>query len=95
MASIRNIKKEIDYLTEEVISNCYLTIYFQPEKKEAVLKLMQEAVKLRNDLIDRSNNPVEKNNGSLVKKHYAQIRKEMLEGVDSIFIKLGNAVQNG
>ena len=88
MASIRNIKRDIDYLIEEALSDCYLTIYFQPEKKEAVLKLMEEVVELRNSLIERANNPVEKNNGSLVKKHYTQVRKDMLEGVDSIFTKL-------
>ena len=88
MASIRSIKREIDYLIEEVVSDCYLTIYFWPDKREAVLKLLEEAVGLRNSLIERVNNPVEKNNGSLVKKHYAQVQKDMLDGADAILVKL-------
>ena len=30
MASVRMIKKDIDYLVEEVLSDCYLTIYYDP-----------------------------------------------------------------
>ena len=49
MASVRKLKKDIDYLVEEVLADCFLTIYFKPEKKDNVVKLMQEAVDVRND----------------------------------------------
>ena len=82
------LKKDIDYLTEEVLADCYLAIFFHPDKKDQVLAIMQEAVDVRNDLFQRANNPVEKNNGSLVKKHYAQIRRDMFEKVDKLFNNL-------
>ena len=88
MASVRMIKKDIDYLVEEVLSDCYLTIYFHPKKKEEILAVMQEAVDLRNGLFQKVNHPAEKHNKSLVKKHYAQIRRDMFSGVDSLFGKL-------
>ncbi len=88
MASVRMIKKDIDYLVEEVLSDCYLTIYFHPQKKEEILTVMQQAVDLRNDLFQKVNNPVEKHNKSLVKKHYVQVRREMFNGVDALFEKL-------
>lgn len=88
MASVRMIKKDIDYLVSEVLSDCYMTIYFHPEKKSEIVKVMQEATELRNSLISRVNSPVEKNNRSLVRKHYAQVRRDVLAGVDALFAKL-------
>ena len=88
MASIRSIKKDIDYLVSEVVSDSYLTIYFHPDKKDDVLKIMEEAVALRNDLIAKANNPVEKNNPHLVKRHYDQLRRDLLGGVDNLFKKI-------
>ena len=88
MASIRSIKKDIDYLVSEVVSDGYLTIWFHPEKKNEALKVMEEAVALRNDLVARANNPVEKNNPHLVKRHYDQLRRDLLGGVDDLFKKV-------
>lgn len=34
MASIRGIKNEIDYLVSEVISDGYMALYFNVEKRE-------------------------------------------------------------
>ena len=88
MANLRTLKKDIDYLVEEVLGDCYLAIFFHPEKKDQVLAIMQEAVDVRNDLFERTNNPAEKNNPSLVRKHYAQIRREMFEKIDKLFNNL-------
>ncbi|MCC8036505.1 MAG: hypothetical protein LIO77_11400 [Rikenellaceae bacterium] len=88
MASLRKLKKDIDFLVEEIVSDSYLTIYFHPEKKDSVVEIMQKAVSLRNDLYQRANNPVEKNNPHLVRKHYMQIRLDMMNGVDQLFTDL-------
>lgn len=88
MASLRMLKKDIDYLVEEVLADCYLTIYFHPKKKDDVVKIMEETVGLRNSLFQKANTPAEKKNKSLVKKHYAQIRRDMFTGIDGLFQKL-------
>lgn len=88
MASLRMLKKDIDYLVEEVLADCFLTVYFHPEKGEKVTALMTETVDMRNSLIDKANNPPEKHNPSLVRKHYAQVRRDMFTGVDEVFEKL-------
>lgn len=82
------LKKDIDFLVEEVLADCFLALYFHPEKKDAVTKLMEEVVDLRNSLINKANNPAEKRNPSLIRKHYAQIRRDMFTGVDGAFEKL-------
>jgi len=85
MASIRSIKRDIDYLVSEVITDSYLAIHFHPEKRERAIKVIEDAVAFRNELIDRANNPAEKNNPHLVKRHYNQLRRDLLEGVDKLF----------
>lgn len=86
MANLRTIKKDISYLTGEVISDCYLALYFQGEAAEEKLAaVISSAVILHNDLITRANHPAEKRNVRLVKKHYASIQADLLNGVDELF----------
>lgn len=89
MAKLRLIKRDIAYLTGEVISNCYLALYFQGEGAQAkVEELILKAVELHNSLIERANHPAEKNNPRLVRKHYAALRADLLSGVDDLFTDL-------
>ena len=88
MASIRGIKNEIDYLVSEVISDGYMALYFNVEKRDAIVSVIEEAVAMRNNLYEKVNNPADKQNKSLVRKHYAQIRRDMISGTDDLFRKL-------
>ena len=45
---------------------------------------------LRNKLYDQVNHPADKQNKSLVRKHYAQVRRDMMSGVDGLFRKLSD-----
>lgn len=92
MANLRSIKKDIDYLVNEVVYDCYLALYFHSDKREAVIGVMQDAVELRNELFEMVNNPAEKHNPALVKKHYAFVRVQMFERIDGLFAKLSDAV---
>lgn len=92
MASVREIKKEIDYLVSEVVFDCYLALHFNHCKKEGILDVMQDAVELRNELFQMANNPAEKHNPTLVKKHYRFIRTHLYDRVEGLFDKLSKAV---
>lgn len=93
MASLRKIKKDIDYLVNEVVYDCYLSMFFHEDKKEQVIGIIEEAVELRNRLIEQVNNPAEKHNPHLVKKHYAHLRTEMFTQIDELFAKLSGICQ--
>lgn len=88
MASVRMIKKDIDCLVGEVIADCYMTLYFHPDRKDGVVAIMQQAVDLRNKLFSAANNPAEKHNKSLVKKHYAHLHRELMQNIDALFTNL-------
>lgn len=86
MANLRTIKKDIAYQTGEVISNCYMALYFQGEEtQEQLAQVIEKAVELYTALIKRANHPEEKNNAKLVRKHYTQIRVDLNNGVDALF----------
>lgn len=85
MASLRVIKKDIDYLVSEVVSDCWTFLYINPDKKaEDVVDIINDAVKLRNELFERVNNPSKEN----VKAHYKAINQDLLNGVDSLFQRI-------
>jgi hypothetical protein len=87
MANLRKIKKDIDYLVDEVVTDCYMYLYFNPNKNvEGVEKILLAAVNLRNNLYDKVNTTPEKN----VKQYYKSISKELLEGIDALFNEVSN-----
>ena len=89
MASIRRIKRDIDFLANEVISDCYMALYFNDDaKREQIVAVIEEAVYFRTELFVRATLQADKKNRSLVRKHYAQMRREMMSRVDAMFEKL-------
>ena len=88
MASLRDLKKEIDYRLEEFVFDCDMAICFQPSKESEIFDLMKAGVELRNALYAKANNPAEPHNPSLVRKHYAAFRAEMEESFGRLFEQL-------
>ena len=88
MANLRFLKKEIDYRLEEFVFDCQMTIFVQPNKEEQIVELMLKGVELRNAFYVKANNPAEPHNRSLVKKHYAALRRDMVESFAGLFADL-------
>ncbi len=91
MASIRELKKDIDYLIFEVISDCFVYAGLHPENKtDEVSDIISGAVNLRNDLITRVNNPKGKNEPKVIRAHFLAVKKDLLTGVDKLFGQLSS-----
>jgi len=89
MASVRNLKKDIDYLVFEVIADCFAYSGIHPDDKADELSaIITDAVSFRNDLIARVNNPDGKENPKIVKSYYKAVEKDLLTGVDKLFDRL-------
>ena len=89
MASIRNLKKDIDYLVYEVISDCFTVMAVQPlDKSDDLAELVGDAVKLRNELFSRIKHPSGKDNKAINRDYYNKIKVDLLEGVDNLFDRL-------
>ena len=89
MASVRELKKDIDFLVFEVISDCFTYSNIHSDNKSDELStLISDAVEFRNDLIARVNNPDGKDNPKIVKAYYKSVEKDLLTGVDKLFERL-------
>ena len=91
MASIRELKKDVDYLVFEVLSDCFAYSEVHPEEKSDELsEIITDAVNLRNDLILRVNNPDGKDNPKILKAFYKSVEKDLSTGVDTLFNRLSS-----
>jgi hypothetical protein len=89
MSSIRNLKKNIDYLVFEVISDCFGYSELHPNDKAAEISaIINDAVILRNELVQRINNPDGKDNPKIVKAYYKSVENDLFTGVDALFERL-------
>ena len=73
---------------EEVLFECEMAICFQPSKEEAITKVIEEAVAVRNELFVKAMNPAEPHNKSLVRKHYSALRREIAASFSELCDKL-------
>ncbi|OFX55982.1 MAG: hypothetical protein A2046_15150 [Bacteroidetes bacterium GWA2_30_7] len=91
MASIKNLKKDIDYIVSEIISDCYIYLYFNNNANEdKVINIISKSVELRNDLFHRTNNPEKNTEKKVSKQHYKNIYKDLLENSDNLFGQLSS-----
>ncbi|MQY80517.1 MAG: hypothetical protein GH151_15250 [Bacteroidetes bacterium] len=89
MASIRNFKKEVNQLTNEVISDCFIYLDLHPgENRNEVGKIISDTVKIRNEIIEKLNHPKDKENSKLLKKHYKKLAEKLYKEVHLSFERL-------
>lgn len=85
MPSIRKLKKNIDCIIFEVISDCFTFGTMHPDQKEEeVTGIIADAVILRNDLIRRVNNPEKSDDPKLIRSHFQNIEKDLFLGTDKL-----------
>ncbi|MBR5735274.1 MAG: hypothetical protein IKX60_00565 [Bacteroidales bacterium] len=104
--NLRVLKKDIEFLMNDFVSDCLLYNDFSDGKKEEeVVGLIREGLALSDSLNARVNFPkkavanargVEKfvrKEGKEVKAHYKDIQKDLYEGYDKLFEKLSALVK--
>ncbi len=77
MASVKNLKDEINYITFDLINECFAFKNFHPGRGKDVDGVIGEVVKLRNELIARANHPEQKEDQKKLKAHYRKIRTDL------------------
>ena len=89
MANVRRLKKEIEFMSSQLIGDCidYLDT-FEDKKETSVLSIIEEAVLLNNTMLDRACHPDGKNNPKLVKQHYRNLKIDFIKGLDQAYGKL-------
>ena len=74
MASVKNLKKDIDLVMSMALSDCfYVMEYNSKVDNEAVMQIAGGIVQKHRELRIRVNHPDGKNNPKMVKKYYQSV----------------------
>jgi hypothetical protein len=85
MASIRNLKKDLNYLSYELLTETFAYKHFHPELDEKKLDdAIRNIVKLRNELLQRINHPATFESPTEQKQYFHKIQEDMVKLVDII-----------
>ena len=93
MASIRQLKKEIEFLSSQMIEDCIDFVQTFNGKEMEAMAVIDEIVVLHNSTIDKINNPDGKDNPKLVKAFYQGLKKEYVTGVNEAYKRLESLVK--
>ena len=94
MASVRDLKKDIDYLVSLVVVDCFQYInYFENADKEAAYKIVETIMADRRALRQRVNHPDGKDDRKLARKHFHKIGEDLMKACDQAYVDLGKLVE--
>jgi hypothetical protein len=85
MANIRRLKKNLNYLTNELVSECLTYQYFNKDvDNQKVNKILSDILNNHNELIGRINNCKIKNDPKKVKEYYKEIISDFKKSIDCL-----------
>ncbi len=93
MASIRQLKKEIEFLSSQLIGDCIDIVQSFNGKELEAMAVIDEIVALHNSTVDKINNPDGKDNPKLVKGFYQNLKKEYVAGINEAYKRLEDLVK--
>ncbi len=83
MASIKRLKKDINYLSYELLTEAFAYRYFHPDMADdRFYDIISRIVLIRNELISRTNHPEASGAMNEVHTHFSQVRQDMTKLVD-------------
>ncbi len=95
MATKREIKKEVNFLFEEMIADAILIREIKKDEKiqKTVDGLIMASINKHEDLISRINHPENADEKQSVKQYYSTIAKEAVEHFDETYKKINDIIQ--
>ena len=89
MANIRDLKKDINWITEEVITDCLIYTDVKPDNdRQPVAELIHKIVDKRNELIERVNAHGKFASKSEKKAEFKSIAQDLLKTADECLEEL-------
>ncbi|WP_291860704.1 hypothetical protein [Marinilabilia sp.] len=78
MASIRDLKKDINFLASEIVTEAYVRkMIFEKIKEDDFKKVVTDAINFRDELIAKVNHPDGKADPKKIKAFFRNLRSEM------------------
>lgn len=88
MASRRELKKDINFLTTEIVSECYIKHLLSETHEKEISVLIAETLANGDEFLSRVNHPDGKLNPKMAKKYYTHLRKDLMEKSSETLDKL-------
>lgn len=90
MANIRGLKKDINFVVNELIFECFTCNYIFPEKNnDELATIISETLVMGDELLAKVNH-VKSDKGNSAKKQYNEIRKTLTEKTEKFVERLDN-----
>lgn len=91
MASRKNLKKDIDRIIDDLVTDCYICMYEHPDLDMSGFEtIINEAMFLRDDLINRINHAGE--GGEEIKKNFQTIKADLSANIANQYVKLESLI---
>jgi hypothetical protein len=79
MASLRNLKKDIKYISTEIFTQCFILVDLFPKCDiDKVNEILADTILMEKEFIANANNCPEKKNLVLVKRHYKALANDLM-----------------
>ena len=94
MASIKNLKKDIDLVMSLALSDCFYVLEYNSKVDDgAVMKIAGEIIQKHRELRIRTNHVDGKDNPKMVKQFYKSLVSDLLAAADASLEKLSAEVK--
>jgi hypothetical protein len=94
MASIKDLKKDIDLLMSLVLNDCFYVLEYNSKvDNDAVLKIAGDVIQKHRELRLRANHPDGKDNPKLVRKYFSSLVTDALKEADAALERLSAEVK--
>lgn len=94
MASIKRLKKDIDYLAFSVIGDCFNYSIVSGKNDPKVGEIVKNMIAMRNDLRDRVSKGIQSKDKKAVREYYTSVFRDLLTGTDKAFTDLSELVKS-
>ncbi|MBK6285063.1 MAG: hypothetical protein IPF54_22635 [Draconibacterium sp.] len=94
MASVKDLKKDIDLLMSLVLNDCFSVLeHNEKVDNEAILKIAGDVIQKHRELRLRVNHPDGKDNPKLVRNYYNKLIQDTLKEADAAFERLSAEIK--
>lgn len=94
MASVRGLKRDIDYLMSMILNDCFYVLEYNAGVDAGeVTKIAADVIAMHREFRLRVNHPGGKDNPQLIKAYYKKLISEMLKFADESFERLSAEVK--
>jgi len=94
MASVKDLKKDIDLLMSLVLNDCFSVLEHNTKvDNDAILRIAGDVIQKHRELRLRANHPDGKDNPKLVRKYFSSLISDALKEADAALERLSAEVK--